>query len=324
MENQLFLLDPGQIPPVGDKPLYHDHPTNEIGEWGYFNYLLFEKVVKLSVNHRATGENTKQIGFRDILFRLRTGDSTVEDWKDLLTRQPLQVQNLEEFEDAIRLFFANEQVANFNFKKLTQLGQPIAEIKARHSSKYAAKLPVDEFSGLEPVVHLAKGANVMLTNNLWAAVGLCNGATGTLVDFIYQNEQPPCLPVATVVHFDDYSGPQFIDSMHNCIPIFPLTVSAFIAGQVHERQQLPLRLSWAITIHKSQGLTLQKVWIDLGKSEKVAGISYVAISRVRTLDSCIIEPMSLERLQSIKKGKNITYRLQEEERLQNLANCTEI
>ena len=41
-------------------------------------------------------------------------------------------------------------------------------------------------SGLEPVVFLAKCARVMLTMNLWSSVGLCNGATGTVVDIIYQ------------------------------------------------------------------------------------------------------------------------------------------
>ena len=153
----------------------------------------------------------------------------------------------------------------------------------------------------------------------------CNRAIGTVVDFIFQNGQfPPCLPTAVIIHFGDYSGPQFIDSMQNCIPICPITTGAFVGGKIPERQQLPLRLSWAITIHKSQGLTLQTAWIDLGKSEKVASISYVAISRVRTLDSCVIEPMSYERLQNIKENKNLTYRILEEERLQTLADSTEI
>ena len=80
-----------------------------------------------------------------------------------------------------------------------------------------------------------------------------------------------------------------------------------------------MKLAWAITIHKSQGLTLEKAWIDLGPSERVPGITYVAISRVRSLSSCVIEPLSLERLQNIGKSPALKYRLAEEERLQDLA-----
>lgn len=47
------------------------------------------------------------------------------------------------------------------------------------------------------------------------------------------------------------------------------------------RQQLPLKLAWAMTIHKCEGLTLSKAWIDLGSSERSPGITYVALSRVK-------------------------------------------
>ncbi len=47
--------------------------------------------------------------------------------------------------------------------------------------------------------------------------------------------------------------------------------------------QLPLKLAWAVTIHKSQGLTLDKVVVDIGKKEFCAGLTFVAISRVRCI-----------------------------------------
>ncbi len=315
--------DPGQLPPVTDKPLYHAKPSNAVGEQGHQAYHMFDKVVKLTVNQRVQGMTPEQVQFRDLLLRLRKGESTVDDWKLLLTRQPSNVTNLCDFEDATRLFYSNEQVANYNHEQLTKLEHPIAHINARHSSALAKKISADDMSGLEPVVFLAKGARVMLTMNLWSSVGLCNGATGTVVDIIYQNNhQPPDLPIAVIVDFENYRGPVFNENQPLCIPICPITVTSQTEAGFHERQQLPLRLAWALTIHKSQGLTLPKAWIDIGKSERTAGVSYVAISRVKTLASCVIEPMTYERLTSLKSSANLQFRLEEENRLDQLAQTT--
>lgn len=160
----------------------------------------------------------------------------------------------------------------------------------------------------------------MLTMNLWTDVGLCNGATGTVVDFIYAtNQKPPDLPIAVIVKFDDYTGPSICSNIQQCVPICPITVMFDTLGNVSERQQLPLKLSWAIAIRQSQGLTLTNAWIDIGKNEKTPGISYVAISRVKTLSSCIIEAMTFDRLTSLKNSSGLQHRLQEENRLDKLA-----
>ena len=122
--------------------------------------------------------------------------------------------------------------------------------------------------------------------------------------------------------FDNYRGPSISESMSACVPICRITITSQSLDGLHERQQLPLKLAWAMTIHKSQGLTLSKAWIDIGRSERTAGISYVGISRVRALSSCILEPMTFERLTTIRKSVNLKFRLEEEKRLDKLAEQT--
>lgn len=176
--------------------------------------------------------------------------------------------------------------------------------------------------GLEPTLLISKDSHVMLTMNLWPPVGLCNGATGQVVDIIYKsNHQPPDLPIAVVVKFNDYIGPS-ISVIPSLVPIVPVTMSVHSGNSIHERQQLPLKLAWALTIHKSQGLTLHKSWTDIGKSEATLGLTYVAISRVRHLSSLVLEPMSFDRLRNIKKCKNLKYRKAEELRLKKIAERT--
>ena len=93
----------------------------------------------------------------------------------------------------------------------------------------------------------------------------------------------PALPIAVIVKFDDYAGTSISNNMQQCVPIYcPITVISDSLGNLNERQQLPLKISWAMTIHKSLGLTLTTAWIDMCM-KKTPGISYVAISRVKTL-----------------------------------------
>ena len=132
--------DPGQFPPVADKPLYHAKPSNAVGEQGYQAHHMFDKVVKLTLNQRVQGMTSEQVQFRDLLLRLRKGDSIVDDWKLFLTRQPSNVTNLCDFEDSTRLFYSNKQVSNYKHEQLTQLEHPIAHINARHSSALAKKI----------------------------------------------------------------------------------------------------------------------------------------------------------------------------------------
>ena len=133
---------------------------------------------------------------------------------------------------------------------------------------------------------------------------------------------PPDLPIAIIVKFGHYRGPSISQTLPNCVPICPITASAQLLDEFHERQQPPLQLAWAITIHKSQDLTLSKAWINIGKKESCPQMTYVALSRVRTLSSYVIEPMSYERLSKLNSSKALQYRQKEEDRLHEIAQKT--
>lgn len=322
----ILVGDNAQLPPVCDKPLYYPYPSTEKAIQGYCMYNNFDKVVKLTVNQRAKGDEASQKSFRDIQLRLRNGDSTINDWHILMTRTAENCKlNLETPPSTItKLAYSRSKVAELNQAELNHLQTPIACIKAKHS-KGAQHLSVDDMGGLEPMIFLARNAKVMLTANLWQEVGLYNGAMGRVIDIVYgDGHQPPELPVSVIVQFDaDYIGPSFLSNIPRSVPIHPITQTSDTLGSEFERQQLPLQLAWAMTIHKSQGLTMDKAWIDLGQSEKVAGLTYVAISRVKHLEDLVIEPIPFSRLQAIKKSKNLHYRIQEEERLDQTALKTE-
>ena len=141
---------------------------------------------------------------------------------------------------------------------------------------------------------------------------------GIVKTIIYKEGQyPPVLSVAVWIEFENFSGP----AINGCVPITPIVSSATTSKNL-ERHQLPLKLCWGKTILKTQGLTLPNAIIDIGAKENVAGLAYVAISRVGKLSDLIIEPTTSERLNAAKKTKKFQYRLDEEKRLGEICKST--
>ncbi|XP_078352432.1 uncharacterized protein LOC144637171 [Oculina patagonica] len=316
----ILLGDFGQLPP-GDYD-YSSPSGSVLGDHGHSIYTLFVTVVILMENVRQAGNNPEAEMFRELLLNIRDGKITQDHWQKLQERTPLNVR-MEDFTDAVRLFFDKQSVAKYNFEKLHSLGTPIVRISAVHSGRNARAAKSDDAGGLDSEIFLARGAAVMLTSNLWQEVGLCNGATGVVQDFLFHPDRPPPgLPIATLVQFPQYTAPAFLEDNPQTVPIPPHLFEWESEGQRLSRQQLPLRLRYAMTIHKSQGQTLSQAVIDLGKAERAAGCTFVAASRVRSLQNVVFQPMSFQRLQSIGKSKQLQQRLHEEERLRHLAQIT--
>ena len=84
------------------------------------------------------------------------------------------------------------------------------------------------------------------------------------------------------------------------------------------KQSVLLSLAWAMTIHKCQGLTLNKATVHLGDTEQSLGMSFVAMSRVRTSSDLLLAPFPFDRLQSLGASRSMQARKNEESRLQSL------
>jgi ATP-dependent DNA helicase PIF1 len=118
---------------------------------------------------------------------------------------------------------------------------------------------------------LAVNAQVMLLINLDTEAGLVNGSRGVITGFTSGPNQVPLVQFKT-------GSP---------IPIEEFTWNS---DQIEglQRKQIPLCLAYAVTIHKAQGATLDSALIDIGQSTFESGQAYVALSRVRSLDSLYV------------------------------------
>ena len=157
----------------------------------------------------------------------------------------------------------------------------------------------------------------MPRTNLSTSWGLVAGAIGEVVDFMFSPEY--CegrLPVTLV-----YSPRATCATFWPCggkkgaiVSITLVTREWGGAGGELARTELPLTLAYAMTVHKSQKLTLGKTAIELGGSERCAGLTFTALSRVAFLGSLATAgKIDMERLEMAGAGKRIAERKRHDE-----------
>lgn len=254
--------DPYQLPPVqGDadeRAYFSDHYRSM---W-FFDAKVWQdaelQVVELSTIHRQHDEE-----FKGMLNAVRHGLVTAEiaDRFNRMGARPAPI-------DAITLATRNDTVTRINRAALTRLPGRLLTARAEVSGDFGGRtFPADES------LELKVGARVMFLRNdseqRWV-----NGTVGTVTRID-----------STV--FVEVSG-----EVHEVRPVvwekFKYSYSAATKQlrkeTVGEFTQFPLRLSWAVTIHKSQGKTYDQAIVDLGSGVFSAGQTYVALSRLTELD----------------------------------------
>ncbi|EAQ89739.1 hypothetical protein CHGG_06358 [Chaetomium globosum CBS 148.51] len=278
----ILIGDFFQLPPVLNKPLYSTRDDlKDIEMVGRNAYLSFDKSVFLTTIQRQQGED--QAPFRRALEELRKADVSVPSWELLASRCSVKLspEEVDSFADALRIYPTK------------------AQVEAKHEGVGAEKVESSNAGNLAKRLPLCVGCRVMLTRNLWANVGLVNGAQGTVYDISWKEGADVLRdpPEVIMVAFDDYDGPGF--TMPNgeplrsgeklVVPILRVRQEFMIGANSCSREQFPLLVSYAITVHKSQGITLDKVVCDISASEFASGLSYVAVSPVKTLGGLMFE-----------------------------------
>jgi len=215
------------------------------------------KVCYLEKQHRQ-----KDLKFIEILNKIRNNEAGQEELDCLKKRL---YKSIDYSIKPTKLYTHNADVNAINSYELSRIPE---EEKIYYMDSYGPKELVSflKKNCMAPEeLKLKVGAAVMFVKNNFAA-GYVNGTIGKIIDF-EDNDYP-------VVELK--SGNSIIASPAS----WNIEENDEIIASI---RQFPLRLAWAITIHKSQGMNLDVAEIDLSKAFEL-GMGYVALSRVRTLN----------------------------------------
>jgi ATP-dependent DNA helicase PIF1 len=184
-----------------------------------------------------------------------------------------------------RLVSHNDQADRINKIELDKIQVPVHTFKAKYKGTDQLKI---EFLKKNCVAYdtlnLKVGSHVMMLRNTYSEQGIINGSVGIVKDIstypivMFENGEEILIApeVWALERYDDV--------------LEKVVTEASI-------EQIPLIFSWAITIHKSQGMTLNKIRCDLSKVFTY-GQSYVALSRVKTLDGLYIDDIDFNKIKT--------------------------
>lgn len=273
---QVILIgDSFQLPPIANYDdwsvlsRFYDSPY-------FFSAKVFKQVppvyIELKKIYRQTDNN-----FIDLLNRVRLNKLHEEDIK-LLNSRYLHGFDPERSEDYIILASHNRMVEETNKNRLEEIHEELFSFEASIEGTFPENsLPADR------LLHLKEGAQVMMLRND-RNKKYFNGKIGKVLSITHDSIK---------VQFPDESRIEVIrEQWDNIRYKWDEKNKKVIEESIGNFTQFPVKLAWAITVHKSQGLTFDKVIADVGEAF-THGQVYVALSRCTSFEGLLLRtPMT--------------------------------
>lgn len=275
-----------QLPPIS-KALSENRYIFESSEW----LNVIHQTVFLTTNHRQSDPQ-----FIQLLDEIRFGYISEETREILNSRIGLDYKSLEI--QPTHLYSTNIAVEKINNAELLKLNNEIKTFHIKNATvdkngeengiEYSSKKVINGIELMDKnqqyvlELKLCIDAQVMLIVNLDVANGLANGSRGVIKSFA-ENGNPLVL---------------FLNGM--IVEISPYTWYNDDEANNFGRIQIPLKLAYAITIHKIQGATLDCALINLANIFQ-DGQAYVALSRVRSLSGLYLLAIDYNKIRACRK-----------------------
>lgn len=274
----VFFGDLFQLPPVVSTPeeiMYFQ--TVYKGAYFFFAQVFENQGFAIETLELRKIYRQEERHFIRLLETVRTNRMDYEDLDDLNVRH---IPNFEPEEGYITLTTRNLIADQLNERKLKDIAEPIYLYQAKITGDFDPRL-----FPTEQMMQLKLGAQVMFIRND-VEKRYVNGTIGkiiSLTDEKIEVEVPRKngeMQVMSVEHAT-WEILKYKPSEKD-----PTQLDTEVIGSF---KQYPLKLAWAITIHKSQGKTFDKVIIDMGTGAFEHGQTYVALSRCRTLGGIVLK-----------------------------------
>jgi ATP-dependent exoDNAse (exonuclease V) alpha subunit len=257
-----------QLPPVVNEAEIAEHLEGQHGGPFFFSIDALREGAGTALIELSQVFRQKDEALIGVLNRIREGGAGSDDLT-VLNARVHPIRTLSEGEPFVILTPTNAAAGRINAAYLAALpGEPRVYQAATTGEFNQAAHPTEE------TLALKRGAKVMLLRNdadrRWV--------NGTIARISRLEAERVFIDVGG----EEYEIEQA--SWETRRYAYDKAEEKIVETVIGTFRQYPVRLAWALTIHKSQGLTLDKVYIDLGRGTFAHGQAYVALSRCRTLE----------------------------------------